>query len=128
MQYVQIAETLGQFEFWLRKQRDSWPEHSPEYTAFDAALDQLRHAWVTGTGFAAGYDDHVAAARALMARKAGRDLRPCGWTVVTEPSPGEIYDWADPSTGEVGQCWLTPHGLWKQPPLGPTPVVLRRVA
>jgi len=43
---------------------------------------------------------------------------------VTEIVAGVMYDWADPATGKVGQCWTDEGGKWLQAPKGQDPVIL----
>lgn len=62
------------------------------------------------------------AAIAIVA--AMHDIRQSAWRVVSHPEVGVIYDWADPISGQVGQCCLAEPGRWRQAPGGVQPVVL----
>lgn len=59
---------------------------------------------------------------ALMASRAGKAASL--WRPAGPLTPGVFYDWADPATGRVGQCWIGRDGDWVQAPLGGQPVVL----
>lgn len=64
---------------------------------------------------------HEEEARALMAGRLGRTA--ARWSVVVAPEPATWYDFADPETGQVGQCILGRDGTWRQAPRGNRPVV-----
>lgn len=65
--------------------------------------------------------EHESAAIALMQIRLHRKVR---LTVARKLKPGIIYDWADPATNQVGQCWLNMDGSWFQDPRGENPVIL----
>jgi len=48
-----------------------------------------------------------------------------GWWRVVDPTVYDphTYDWADPVTGQIGQCWRRDE-QWAQAPLGDEPVIL----
>ena len=67
------------------------------------------------------WTDHERAALRLIESRQGARGGP--WIPVRTPQPGVWYDWANPATGQVGQCRCNRDG-WSAAPWGERPVVL----